>query len=83
MQHLEASRDESGYHSGCYGRRRLGTGNEGRISEELVSMHLETGILVMYRPGYLESLGLGAGIMWFGDTDSENNNDLISSSTPM
>lgn len=33
----------------------LGTGNEGGISEELVSMHLERGILVVYRPGYLES----------------------------
>lgn len=29
----------------------LGTGNEGGISEELVSMHLERGI-----PGYLESI---------------------------
>lgn len=64
MQHLEASRGRSSLdiiRAVMVDGELLGTGNECGIGEELVSMHLETGILVMYRRGYQESIGSWSG----------------------
>ena len=64
MRHLEAARGPSSLDliwAVGEDAEPLGTGKEGGISEELVSMHLDRGILVVYRPGYLESIGSWSG----------------------